>query len=297
MFREYCTLSDRAYLAKLLAMHESLMQHSSEPFALNVLAMDRETFVILSDMELPNVIVLPLAAFENALQMDHVKKSRSRTEYFWTCASSLMQYLMAWKGVSLTYLDADLMFFSDPKVVFDEIGERSIAITPHRFPAHRKHMERNGIYNVAWVTAKNSKTGHLCISRWAAQCREWCFHKNEAGKFGDQLYLDTWPTDYPGEVCVIQNPGVNLAPWNVDGYVISADSSGPLVDGVPVVFYHFHEFEHREKLTNYKLRIAEKKHIYEPYVDAWERASLRIYAQEKVMAARQSEIETQGQRA
>lgn len=292
--RNYCTLSDRGYLPKLLAMHESLLKHSSEPFTLHVLAMDREAFTLLHDLELPNVQVVPLIGFERAMNMDPVKKSRTWQEFCWTCASSLMEFLMPMVG-DVTYLDADLYFFSDPKVIFEEIGQRSIGITPHRFPSWRKDKEVNGIYNVGLVYAANTATGRECISRWAAQCREWCFNRvEEHHACGDQKYLDTWPTDYPGEVCAIQNPGVNLAPWNVDAYVIS---DGPSVDGNPVTFFHFHEFVHSHHLTNYKLRIAERRFIYEPYIAAWERATLRIYGQEKIIAQRRAETELQGQRA
>ena len=298
MLRNFATLFDRSYCAKGLALHESLLRHSSEPFVLHILTMDMETFWLLESMHLENVRLIPLQSFEMALNLEPVRQSRSWKEFCWTVASSLMEYLLP-SVDDVTYLDADLYFFSDQKVIFDEVGALSIGITPHRFPAHRKHMEINGIYNVGLVAAKNNDIGRECISTWARNCRDWCFNRvEEHHACGDQKYLDTWNSDYPGKVCSIQHPGVNLAPWNIDGYVISADEAGnPLVDGLPVVFYHFHEFQHAHQLTNYHLRIYDKKCIYEPYIAAWERASLRIYEQEKIIAERRAETELQGQRA
>ena len=44
----------------------------------------------------------------------------------------------------LAYLDSDLFFFDDPKIVFEEIGGRSIAIVPHRFSRENRYLEVNG---------------------------------------------------------------------------------------------------------------------------------------------------------
>lgn len=281
-------------MAKGLVLHESLSRHSSEPFTLHILAMDTETQWMLQDMHLANVEVYPLSTFERAMHLSPQKKARTWTEFCWTCAGSFMEYLMPFIG-DLTYLDADLMFFSDPKVVFDEIGERSIGITPHRFPAHRKHKEANGVYNVGWVTAKNTDAGRKCIARWAAQCREWCFNREEGSHAcGDQKYLDTWPTDYPGEVCAIQNPGVNLAPWNVEQYAIG---EGPTVDGKPVVFYHLHEYIDPHHLTKYTLRAEDRAFIYFPYNKAWLSAWERISDVEARAAEERKLAEMEAQRA
>lgn len=291
--RHYCTLFDRSYLAKGLVMIESLMKHSSEEFKLHVLTMDHETNRLLYEFQFSNVRLMWLTYFEQALNLQPMKENRTWKEYCWTCASSLMEYLMPWVG-EVTYLDADLIFFSDPKVIHDEIAEREIAITPHRFPARLKSKEINGRYNVAWVTAKPTAAGMKCISTWARNCRDWCFARNEGIKFGDQRYLDTWETDFPHRVCSISNIGANLAPWNAEQYEITA---GPLVDGKPVVFYHLHEFQNEQKLTGYPVSEGQRRHIYRPYIDAWQEAHAKIAAIEERLAEERRMIEMQGQRA
>ncbi len=52
----------------------------------------------------------------------------------WTgTAAVLRDSLEQEPGVAtMTYLDADLMFFADPSPLFDELDGRSILITPHR---------------------------------------------------------------------------------------------------------------------------------------------------------------------
>lgn len=291
MHRHFATLFDRRYAEKGLALHTSLLRHSSEPFTLHILALDQITWKILYDMNLENVDLMYMEHFEYMMHMEPVKASRSWQEYCWTCASSFMEMLMPWLDAEgVTYLDADLFFFSDPKVVHNEIGEKSIGITPHRFPPAKLHMVRNGKFNVGWVSAKNTKAGRDCISKWAAQCREWCFNRNEGDRFGDQRYLDTWESDYTGEVCAISNIGVNLAPWNISQYSVS---QGPRVDGAPVVCYHLHEFQNPHQLTNYTLRDEDRRHIYAPYVEAWQEASRRIVSIEQAMEELAKEIQEQ----
>ncbi len=271
--RNYCTVFDSAYLSRGLVLYESLKKHSSVPFRLLVLPLDEDCENQLASLLPPSLIVLGYRAFERDQRMSEIKRNRTHQEYAWTCASNVAEWLLLCPDCEMgeiTYLDADLMFFSDPEQVFAEIGDRSIAAIPHRFDSPK--IETNGRFNVSWVTFKG-EIGKQCLSRWAAQCREWCFYRTEPGRFGDQKYLDEWPELYDSDFCEIQNIGAGLAPWNLGQYNLTA---GPKVDGVPVVFYHFHEYEHGKRLTNYKIRVKDEVLIYKPYIDAYELAQKQI---------------------
>ena len=263
----FCTLFDSKYLERGLILYESLGRHTHQPFMLHVLAMDQETEKILSVMAPRYMRVIPLEAVEYHAKLGEIKKGRTWQEYCWTCASQLLQYLIGYVG-DITYLDADMIFFSDPAAIFEEIGRRSIAITPHRFtPQNKGQFSANGHFNVSWVFIRNNPIGNACVERWANQCREWCFYRHEAGKFGDQKYLDEWPKLYKEELCEIENPGAGLAPWNLQNYTIT---EGPRVDGQPVIFYHAHEFDELGdgsfRLTHHPLRMSDRTFIYQPYV-------------------------------
>lgn len=300
MHRHFCSLWDRNYCAKGIALAESLQRHSSEPYTLSVLCMDTDTYVLLYDMQLPNVELIPLSTFERAMHLEKIRESRTHQEWYWTAASQLLEYLLPWCGPDgLTYLDADTFAFADLKIVFDEIGDRSIGITPHRFPANKKHMEINGRFNVGLVHIRRSVTGHKCIERWAAQTRAWCYNRIEGqNACGDQKFLDEWSALYGDEVCSIANIGVNTAPWNVNQYAVT---EGPRVDGVPVVLYHYHEFDWPAdgplRLTNYSMRKEDKEFIYFPYLQAYEAASIQIARVEALMEERQKAMELQAERA
>lgn len=293
MHRQYCTLFDKNYLSKGLVLHESLLKQSSEPFTLHVLAMDEQTSTMLSDFNLPYLNVMPLQTFERALDLKPVRESRTHQEWCWTLASVLLNYLVPWSK-EVAYIDSDCFFFQDPKIIFDEIGDRSIGITPHRLIPSRKHLEEtNGKFNVGWVSIKNTDTGRIVASNWAHDCRVWCYNRVEPGRFGDQKYLDRWPGERGDECCVVENIGVNVAPWNLANWRVT---EGPKVDGVDVVFLHAHEYVSPQNLTKYKLRDEDLKFIYAPYVSAWIRATMKIQDAETAKAKRREQLELQAER-
>jgi hypothetical protein len=285
--RNYCTLFDQRYMQKGLALYESLVKHSSEPFTLHVLAMDDATERILNELALPNMHVMTLAGFERAMNLDKIRERRSWAEYCWGCASNLMEYMLPWMDADgITYIDSDIMFFSDPKVIFYEVGARSIGITPHRFsPKEELRLGKNGKFNVGIVVARNGEAGRKCIARWAAQCRDRC--SSEVG-CGDQQYLDEWPSLYGAECCSIENPGVNLGPWSLDHIDVSS---------IDLVAYHFHEFVDHKYMTGYALQQIHLDVIYWPYIAALRAASDMIIETENKLAERAAEAEKQWETA
>ena len=69
---------------------------------------------------------------------------------------------------------------------------------------------------------------------WQDRCIEWCFSRYEDGKFGDQVYLNQWPTLFGDRVHIVGQVEKTLAPWNV--LYFSQQAAGPLKP----VMYHFH---------------------------------------------------------
>jgi GT2 family glycosyltransferase len=239
--RHFCTLFDENYLTRGLALHRSLQAHAGK-FELTVLCLDQAVEKALRAAKLPGVRLLPvaeLAAKYPALAA--ARADRSKLEFYFTCTPWLMRHRLAElpKGELLTYLDADVYFFSSPETVFKAIGPASVAITPHHFPASLSHLERYGKFNVGWVSFRHDPTGLACAADWAGKCAEWCLNLLEADRYADQKYLDAWAGKFPGTVS-LDSPGINAAPWNIKDAVITAGKNGPLVNEQPLVFYHFH---------------------------------------------------------
>lgn len=267
----FCTLFDSGYLFKGLAMLKSLSRHCPQAHVF-VLCMDQQTQTILESLNLGFITCIPLSDIEDAALLE-AKKDRGVAEYCWTLSSSVPWYVLQHHPEIdfITYLDADLLFYSPIQPLFDEIGEASIAIIEHRFTPRLKDREVNGRFCVEWVSFRRDEEGMACLERWRGQCIDWCYYRLEDGKMGDQKYLDEWPERY--NTChILEHPGAGIAPWNYAQYTFGHDHSGQItVQGSPLIFYHFHQFQLLENgkfdrlSTFYTAECQEPDTIYNVY--------------------------------
>jgi hypothetical protein len=245
MTRHYCTYFDKNYLVKAIALMESLNTHEKRPFVLYAVCLDEISRIVVEKIRLPNVVPIPLHKIElRDPALAKARGDRSLMEYYWTLTPSVMYWLFNNNPdiPSLTYIDADMYFFSSPDPVFEEFEGYSVVIHEHRFPEEFKFLEIHGRYNVGLLCFRRDSAGLKVLSWWRDRCLEWCYARLEDGKFGDQLYLDSWPQEFAG-VKVLEHIGAGVAPWNHSQYSFEKDQKcGVLVDGMPLIFYHFHSF-------------------------------------------------------
>jgi hypothetical protein len=243
----FITLFDKNYLSRGLALYDSLVNHCNN-FILYVLAMDDETEIFLNKENLDNRVIIPLSRIEFSYpELIGLKKIRSRVEYCWTLTPYSIQYAIKKYNLdSCTYLDSDIYFFNNPKILLDEAEKNSIIITEHRYTPICDQTKTNGKYCVQFMFFRNDKDGMEALEWWRQRCEEWCYAKCEDGKFGDQKYLDDWITRFRG-VYVPTHIGCGLAPWNIqqfdiineNGILFSHDKITKKKE--PVIFYHFHQ--------------------------------------------------------
>jgi hypothetical protein len=210
--------------------------------------MDDLTYELLEKMNLPKIKLVSLKEFESP-ELLKAKADRGVGEYSWTCASNFIWFLsQKYPEMELiTYLDADLYFFNDPKILIEELGEKDVLITEHRYTKKYDQSLASGKYCVQFMVFKNNPNGLKVLDWWRRACLDWCFGYLDNGRFGDQKYLDDWTTRFVG-VHELQHLGGGVAPWNVQQYDFSINDSkiiGHVRGGNnnwPLVFYHFHSF-------------------------------------------------------
>ena len=278
----FCTLFDSGYLLKGLVMLRSLRHHCPDAHV-HVLCMDEQTQSILTELELPHITCIPLASLEDEALLV-AKRDRSIAEYCWTLSPCLPWYVLKHNPriEFITYLDADLFFFSPVQPLFDEIGTAQVAIIEHRFAPDFKHFEVNGRFCVEWVSFRRDEEGMACLARWREQCIEWCYSRLEDNRMGDQKYLDEWPKRY-ASLHILQHVGAGVAPWNYAQYQFDKDGAGHItVDGAPLIFYHFHQFQLLDNgkfdrlSTFYTSKCLEPNAVYKAYEDTLQTALLDV---------------------
>ena len=252
-----CTLFGFNYMDKGLALYESL-EKVAKDFVLYVLAMDDDCFSFLHESHYEHLIPIRLSEFEND-DLRAAKANRPFGEYCWTCTSSLIKYVLdRYEEPACAYIDADLFFYSDPLVLFDELERRggSVLLTGHRFNRFESDQENVvGRFCVEFNLFLNCKEAREVLDIWIGQCLQDCSLAGDGIVWGDQKYLDRWPEMYPF-VIETENRGAGVAPWNISQYQLV--SRNPSTGGyqlkirrevVDLVFYHFQDVNYLDRHT------------------------------------------------
>jgi len=260
----YCTLFDIAFLPQGLALQASLSEHAGE-FTLWVLCMDVEVEEALRDLALPSVQLLPLRQLESEFPgLLEVKPTRELREYCWTLTPFLTMSILSKipKSSRATYLDADLYFFASPAPIFQEFSrsKKHVLITEHNYARECDSTKTSGRFCVQFIPFRNTAEAHNILLWWQDRCLEWCFDRIEPGRFGDQMYLDSWPSLFDMEVHVLQDLNLAMAPWNAR--IVRPDEA---------VFYHMHSLRiwdgWRVRLVaDYRIPKNGLKEIYSRYL-------------------------------
>lgn len=277
----YCTLFDSNYLDKGLVLYRSLCRCEPE-FRLYVFAFDEKCRTILEEEKLEHMVVVSLEEFETPALLK-VKGERTRAEYCWTCTPWIVRHVLEnYHERACTYIDADMMFFSSPQYIFDDMARQgcSAIITPHRFPdtaKGRKTAEHVGTYCVEFNTFVNDENGRAVLDWWAERCLEWCFYAPAGTSqwYGDQKYLEEFPKQFSG-VYICEDFGAGIAPWNANQLKLAADPREVevLASGrrYPIVFCHFAGIMHLSRtLVNANSGVKDSAlHgvLYDTYVEA-----------------------------
>lgn len=297
----FCTLFDKGFLARGVALHESLMQECPD-FVLWMMCMDDLSYTMLQKLNLKNVKLLRVSEVEDERVLA-VKSDRKTNEYCWMFSSVLPLYLLE-KNPSMetiTYIDADMYFYAPVDEIYREFGNNSIMIIPHAFSEKQKHREKtSGKYNVGMMIFRNDEYGLECLRWWKDRVIEWCYDRYEDGKLGDQLYLDDW-TERFKKVFVLTHPGADVASWNTDRFTFRVKKAGEKAGAVkndskkievegtekingkkfPLIFYHFHGLKiyttTNGKIRPYPVSVYDRT-VYKLYIPALQRAYNKIRA-------------------
>ena len=265
----YVTLFDSNYLSRGFVLYQSLLRHGGE-FHLWIVCFDDLVYELLSKLYLEKVTLVSLSQFEDE-KLLRIKPQRTRQEYCWTCTPSTALYVLNTESYVdvITYLDADLMFFSSPEPIFAEAGNASILLTEHRYLPEFDKSVTSGIYNVQFISFRRNSEGLQALNWWRDRCIEWCFARVEDNKFGDQKYLDDWPQRFT-DVHVIQHLGAGVAPWNSAQYSFKKIENQVYVENIFLIFYHFHalkvhHFNIGYSCDGYPIKTDVRKLIYSKY--------------------------------
>ena len=178
------------------------------------------------------------------------------------CAEHLLTKFDDSEGV--IYLDSDLYVYSSFEEVSALLKQENILITPHFFtplPAdgikqNERHFLNSGLYNGGFFAVNKSNEAMKFLKWWQERMRILCFVDTAKGLFVDQIWLNYVPLYFKG-VKLVQNPGFNVAYWNLhERKITNKDGQFIVNDSYPLVFFHFsgYSVDRKEVLAKYQHR-------------------------------------------
>lgn len=241
MKRHICTYFDINFLSRGLALYHSIKKYHTD-FNLYVLAFDNETYNYLLNLGESSIVPISFDTY-NSFFNTSVERFADKKQYYFTATPNICIYVLEKYPLIdiLLYLDADVYLFSSLESLYLEFGDNSIGICPHRLhPVVKKLSKNHGNFNVGVNLFRNSENGRKCLNDWKLDCETWYYGKPGyyLEYFSDQIFLDSWPEKYL-EVKVIENIGVDVAPWNAVNYSFTKNSNEYYVNNYPLVIYHF----------------------------------------------------------
>ena len=190
----FCTVISRFRLYQAVALFCSLQEVITDHI-IYVLCVDDETHRLISRMGWQRIRLLHICELKNE-SLNQLKKNRRMNEYCWTLKPLLIEAVFSRDPQidRVTYVDADLFFFSDPSVIFKNQPHCSVLLSrgdiviPSLEPENKKRLQAlMGKYNSGFISFKRDETGLECLKWWKKSCLKSCVSKPEAGLLATEV--------------------------------------------------------------------------------------------------------------
>lgn len=240
------TVCSNNYLAQATILGKSIRAHEPESKFL-VFLCDRKNSAVDYDNVADEVIEIAniepdfneLMLKYNIIELNTAIKPRA-VEY-------LFESKMAEKVI---YLDPDIKIFKPLDVLYSDLDHYSILLTPHIYtPVPIDGMKPGestflnyGIYNLGFLALRNDSIARDFAAWWKNRTYKEGYSKPAVGLFVDQLPINHVPIFFKG-VRVLENRGLNMAPWNLHERLLSERDGKYLVNSrEELIFFHFSSF-------------------------------------------------------
>jgi len=151
----------------------------------------------------------------------------------------------------LIFLDTDMVAYDSFELFGQLFRSHDILLTPHiltPMPNDNKSPDEQffltyGLYNAGFAGVKRSEEGIKFLHWWKNHNYTNGFNKVETGTFADQLCLNHAPVLFKN-VCIIDDPGCNMAQWNLHERWLTNENGVYLVNSSATLkFFHFSGFQ------------------------------------------------------
>lgn len=235
-----CTIIAVNYLPQAIALLESTRQIYPE-IEFWVLVTDATSkdipFLPTANVLLPEDLVIPEEWLAD------MRSYYDQVELATALKPFLLSTLLSSEVSTVTYLDPDILLYSELTEGFSAARESGIALAPHRLtPSNILLSEfgeldflRYGIFNLGYICV--GQRGRAMLLWWEERLRWYCTRFPLDVVFTDQKWMNFVPALF--DFKVIRNFGYDFAPWNLDERALSKVHDQYFVNESPLIFIHF----------------------------------------------------------
>ena len=187
-------------------------------------------------------IVFPIDLEMPEASLDEMRRYYDAMELSTSLKPFLLKHLLK-SATSVTYIDPDVMLFSEINEGIKAATEFGIAITPHRLtPPPLSILEKTeinflkfGIFNLGYIAV--SPKAMPMLTWWCERLRFYSTKFPGYDVFTDQKWINFIPSYF--EHKVIKSKGYNLASWNLDERDLKYIGGNIHAGSDRLVFIHF----------------------------------------------------------
>lgn len=247
-----CTIISKNYLAFARVLAASFRRHppGGRFFVLLVDRNDGHVDPAAEDFELLEVEALAKERGGNVEDLAGFLFKYSLLEANTAIKPFLLEYLFDRHGLdNLVYFDPDILITRPLGPLAARLEKHSIVLTPHLTEpiddgAHPGELAvlQAGSFNLGFIALRRSEQVERLLAWWQDRLYDRCVVRIEEGLFVDQKWMDLAPGLFK-DVFVLNDPGYNVAYWNLHGRPITFAEDGARAAGEPLYFFHFSGFD------------------------------------------------------
>lgn len=166
---------------------------------------------------------------------------------------------------NILFFDPDIMIFENLIEITYELINYDFILTPHKseieYDPHKNiQLQKFGYFNLGFFAFKPNKNSIKILDWWWRQCKQMAFNEVHSGMFTDQKWMSL-STFYFDNILILRNKNMNVSWWNLHERKIEILNDSFVVEGKPLVFYHFSAFHSKSKITKREFELGENSNL------------------------------------
>lgn len=217
------TIVAKNYIGLASILEKSIHAHSRADIDFYILVAD-ELRDSGTEMEYPSNVLEAgsILGLDRAL-WQNMSFKYNLTEFCTAIKPAAMLYFMDQGYEKIMYLDPDICFFSSIDLIFSQLDDCCMMLTPHilTVPALGKTDSPEsawrtcGIFNLGFCGVKDTGKTREVLNWWHDRLVDQSFEDVRKAQYTDQKMADFFPAFFTQkELCVSRSLGMNVAPWN-----------------------------------------------------------------------------------